>query len=212
MRVTGRLLVLGTMLILLSGSLVSTNQSVAVAPSWQTAVDVERFLAEQDVALEDYRLSLQQAGEEIFAEKRGELRRAQMQQLHSEAKTLQAQKEEQIKEVQTELADELLRQQLQLMLVSLDKDQREARFEVITQLQKEFTSIQTDLETELQEELHELEAAHEEGSQEEVAILRAEVERAMDEELTSYRLALMKELEEEIAKLDTPSRSALANR
>ena len=210
MRTTNRLLVLGIVLVLLSGSLVSTNQSSAVELDWQTSI--ERLVEQQEEDLENFVLRLQEAGEDVLAEKQGELRRAQNQELRSEAKALQAQKEEKLQQLQVELRDEVLRQQLQLMLVNLDAGEQEARFKVIAQLQDQLTATQSEVEEELQEQLQRLEADYEERSQKEMANLRAEVERAMDDELTGFRFELMQELEEKVAELGPRSRSEMANR
>ncbi|HKM43532.1 MAG TPA: hypothetical protein VJZ70_06025 [Limnochordia bacterium] len=210
MRTTNRLLVLGIVLVLLSGSLVSTNQSSAVELDWQTSI--ERLVEQQEEDLENFVLRLQEAGEDVLSEKQGELRRAQNQELRSEAKALQAQKEEKLQQLQVELRDEVLRQQLQLMLVNLDAGEQEARFKVIAQLQDQLTATQSEVEEELQEQLQRLEADYEERSQKEMANLRAEVERAMDDELTGFRFELMQELEEKVAELGPRSRSEMANR
>jgi hypothetical protein len=195
---------------LLSGSLVSTNQSRAVEPDWQTSI--EHIVEQQEEELENFVLRLQQAGEDVLAEKQGELRRAQNQELRTEAKALKAQKEEKLQQSQVELRDEVLRQQLQLMLVNLDAGEQEVRFEAIAQLQDQLEATQSEVEEELQEQLERLEADYEERSQKEMANLWAEVERAMDEELTSFRHGLMQELEEKVAKLGPRSRSEMVNR
>lgn len=210
MRDTARLLVLGLVLILLSGSLIQTEQSRAAKPDW--TMSIEHLLAEQEVELEQFTHTLQQAGDDLLADRIGQLRRAHMQELYNEAKALKAQTEEKLHELQADLNDAILQEQLKLMFVTLDEREQAARFKVIAQLQDQLASVRSDLEEELHEQLLELEAAYEERSQGEMALVRAEVERAMDDELAAFRLGLMQELEEEVAKLAPPSRSAMANR
>ncbi|HBN96806.1 MAG TPA: hypothetical protein DDZ66_10940 [Firmicutes bacterium] len=213
MRVTSRLLVLGAVLILLSGSLVSSNENKAIgSPEGKTQTALESLLIKQEEDLKDYRLKLQQAGEDTFAQRQGELRRAQAQKLHNDAKALQTQMEGELQRLQNELAGELLRQQLQLMLVTLNEKQEEACLEKIAELQDQMNEIQTRLEEDYKERLQKLQAEHEEQSHQETLRLQAEVERAMDDEFAQYQLGLLQDLEEEIAKLSPTLRSAYANR
>ena len=81
---------------------------------------MEDLLAEQDENLASYKAQLQKAGEEIFAEK-GELRRARAQKLQNAIRALQEKMALELKERQEDLNREVLRQQLQLLLVSLDQ-------------------------------------------------------------------------------------------
>ncbi len=193
-RFTSRLLVLGTVLILLSGSLVNTKEGVATEPEW--AAVMESLLLQQEQDLEAYSSHLRQVGEELFAEREGELRRAQSQRFHNAAKALQAQVEAELKELQEDLNGEILRHQLQLMLVSLDEQEQEAKLNQITRLQEEIKEVKTSLEAEYQRRFQELQAEHEERNTEELLALQNKVERAMDEEFAEYRLGLLKDLEE----------------
>lgn len=200
MRITSRLLVLGAVLILLSGSLVTTRQSAATSsPEWQ--LEVQSLITRHDKDLENYKSQLQQAGEDIYAEKYGELRRAQAQELHNAVKALQAQMEQELREVQEELTDELLLQQLQLMLVTLDARQQEARLETITQLQSQLESTQEDLEATYQEQVQQLQAEYEQRAQEEAVALQRAVERHLEVEFAQYELALTQEFEAELLKM-----------
>ena len=203
MGMKNRLLVLCLITIFLSGSLVLTEDNKAALPEPETVI--EALLMEQEEELKKYALELKQAGEELFAEKLGELRRAHMQTMHDEAKRLRFQAEDKLKELEAKLGGDMLRQQLQLMLVTLDEDQRQARLKVMEQLQGELAAAQVDLEAELQEQLLQLEAEYEARSQGEAARLLAEVEQALEEELTDFRLRLFQDLARS-------SRSALANR
>ena len=203
MGMKNRLLVLCLITIFLSGSLVLTEDNKAALPEPETVI--EALLMEQEEELKKYALELKQAGEELFAEKLGELRRAHMQAMHDEAKRLRFQAEDKLKELEAKLGGDMLRQQLQLMLVTLDEDQRQARLKVMEQLQGELAAAQVDLEAELQEQLLQLEAEYEARSQGEAARLLAEVEQALEEELTDFRLRLFQDLARS-------SRSALANR
>lgn len=213
MRVISRLLVLSAVLILLSGSLVGAHQSAVItSPEEQTQINLESLLTKQEEDLEDYRLQLQKAGEETYAERQGELRREQAQNLHNEARALQAHVKGQLQELQDELQGELLRQQLQLMLVTLDEKQQQARLDHIAELQNQMQVAQESLEEEYQDQLEQLQATHEERSLTELAALKTEVERAMDDEFAQYRLGLLQELEEEIAKMRPKLASEYTNR
>jgi len=203
MGMKNRLLVLCLITIFLSGSLVLTEDNKAALPEPETVI--EALLMEQEEELKKYALELKQAGEELFAEKLGELRRAHMQAMHDEAKRLRFQAEDKLKELEAKLGGDMLRQQLQLMLVTLDEDQRQARLKVMEQLQGELAAAQVDLEAELQEQLLQLEAEYEARSQGEAARLLAEVEQALEEELADFRRSLFQDLARS-------SRSALANR
>ncbi|HBG01540.1 MAG TPA: hypothetical protein DDW87_08215 [Firmicutes bacterium] len=211
LRVPGRLLVLGAILVLLSGSFVVTNPHTATAAVERQAA-MESLLAQQDEDLAGYSEHLRQAGEDIFAEKQGELRRARAQKLHNDARALQAQIQLELKELQDELGSEILRQQLQLMLVSLDKEEQQARLGQIEELQEQIKGAQASLEEDYQEKLDVLQAEHERRGTEELLALQMEVERAMEEELVYYSEGLLRDLEEEIAKINTNLRSRYANR
>lgn len=200
MRITSRLLVLGAVLILLSGSPITTRESSAInSPEWQT--EIERLLTRNEEDLANYKIELQQAGEDIYGEKQGELLRAQAQTLHNEARTLQAQMQLESRHLQEELSSELLRQQLQLILVGLDVEQRDARFKAINQLQDQLKSAQDDLEASYQEQLQQLQAEHEKLAQEEIRSLQVAIERFLEEEFAQYELALTRELEVELTKM-----------
>ncbi len=215
MRITSRLLVLGTVLILLSGSLVSTRQSSAISsPEWQ--LEVQSLLAKQEEDLANYKKELQKSGEDIYAQRQGELRRAQAQELHNAVKELQTQMLQDSRELQEELTAELLRQQLQLVLVTLDATQKETRLDTITQIQNQMKSIQDDMQASYEEQLQQLHAEHEQSAQEAAVALQATVERFLAEEFASYEMALVRELEAELMKMrskqSTNLRSGMAIR
>lgn len=215
MRITSRLLVLGAVLILVSGSLVTTRQSAATSsPEWQ--LEVQSLITRHDEELRNYKNQLQQTGEDIYAEKYGELRRAQAQELHNAVKALQAQMQQELREVQEALTDELLLQQLQLMLVTLDARQQEARLETITQLQSQLESTQDELEAAYQEQVQQLQTEYEQRAQEESVALQRTVERHLEVEFAQYELALTQEFEAELLKMrpkqSTNLRSGMAVR
>ena len=212
LRVIIKLFVLGTVVILLSGSLVFTGAqerpSGAVEGEWV----IEDFLARQEAELEAYELELKQAGEDLFAQKQGELRRAQAQRFQSEAKVLKATLEAELRALQDELSKEMLGYQLQLMLVSLTPEEQRARLELLSNLQDQMAATQTELEAAYKEQLLQLQAEHEEAARAEILGLKAQVEGVMEEEFAEYRLGSLKELDEEFAKMNSASRSVHANR
>lgn len=211
MRVLSRLVVLSVVLILLSGSVISSGQRpVQDQLDWQKILD--EMLAQQEQDLQDYRDQLQRAGEDVFADKQGQLFRAQAQKLHNEARLLKAQVEEEIQALQQELSAKLLREQLELMLLTLDEKGQEVRLERIAQVQEELQTAQEGLREEYEKRLLVLQEEHERRSHEETEALKAEVEKAMDDEFAQYQLTLLQQLEEEIAKMKPDLRSAHANR
>src|SRR5690554_6159647 len=96
--------------------------------------------------LASYRQQLQAAGEDLFAEMQGELRRAQAQQFQNEAKAMQARLQAELSAVSEDLADEMLKLQLQVMLVSLSTEERQAKLDQISYLQVELAEQQTTFE------------------------------------------------------------------
>lgn len=204
-------LLLSVAIILLAGSAPQGSQSIArgVVDDSQA---IEALLKEQEEELEEYRAYLQQAGEDTFQQKQGELLRAQAQQLHNEAKKLRTSLEAKYQVLTEGISQEILRQQLQLMLVSLDEGQQEARLARIAELEEERQTVRVELDAEYQAELHELQARHEERSRQAVIQLRAEIERAMEEEFAQYQLALLQDLEGRIAKMGPALASGEANR
>ena len=68
---------------------------------------MEDLLAEQDENLASYKAQLQKAGEEIFAEKKGELRRARAQKLQNAIRALQEKMALELKERQEDLNREV---------------------------------------------------------------------------------------------------------
>lgn len=214
MRVKNRLflgLALSLVLTLLAGSLPPAGQSAAKSVG-KESISIETLLREHEEELDNYKASLQQAGEDTFREKQGELLRAQAQALHNEAKKLRGQMEERLQALSEDISQGILRQQLQLMLVSLDAKQQEAHLARIAELETEMKLVQAKLEEEYQAQLDELQSEHEQRSRKEAALLKAEIEQAMDDEFAQYQLGLLVELETQIVKKRSTLASEDANR
>jgi hypothetical protein len=196
-----RLLLLSAVLILLSGSLAATEEVVAPS-SLEESKTMEDLLAEQDENLASYKAQLQKAGEEIFAEKKGELRRARAQKLQNAIRALQEKMALELKERQEDLNREVLRQQLQLLLVSLDPEEQRSRLGQIAELQEQMEAVQALVEEEYQQKFEWIHAEHEGQGVEEILALQREVERAMQQELAHYSQGLFGALEHEVAKIN----------
>lgn len=212
MRVAFKLVALSAIMFLLTGSgvlLPDLDSEDTLAPR---AEYVEQLLAEQEAELEQYRAELQQAGDELFTQKLGNLRREQAQRFQNEINALQAKMQDAAQAVQDEVSSEMLSLQLQLMLVSLSPEEQQEKLEQFTKLQDGLSSRLATIEEEYQDQLQKLEVQHEEQGRQEVLALQSELERAMDDELAHYQLTLLATLEEELEKLRFELGSAQSNR
>lgn len=178
----------------------------------QWMVSIEEQLKEQGAELEAYRETIQQLGEELFAEESAQLKRAQAQEFHNAAQILREQITEEAQEGQELLQKELLYQQLQLIFVDLDENARQEKMEIIANIEKQRQEALEEAEQKLGDALQELAADYEELGEKELQNLRTKVEQAMEQEYIQFHSEQLAQLEEEIAKLGPKLRSAFLNR
>jgi hypothetical protein len=194
-------MVLGVLAALVTGSVLALPQAETVNTHVELAKTLEDLLLEQEQGRLAYEAELRQAGEEILAQKEGELRREQAQMLHNDAAALRREMQEQVETLQREMSRELLGLQLELILVSLTPGEQDERLAQIEALQEELQRDTEALDAEYQEKLLQLQAEHEELARQRILSFQAELETALQDELTAYHLELMQQLEEAAGKL-----------
>ena len=89
-------MVLGVLAALVTGSVLALPQAETVNTHVELAKTLEDLLLEQEQGRLAYEAELRQAGEEILAQKEGELRREQAQMLHNDAAALRREMQEQV--------------------------------------------------------------------------------------------------------------------
>lgn len=208
------LIILSLAALILTGSALALPQQERLEPDLGTE-RVEQ-LAELLEAFEDelaaYRLELQKAGEELFAQREGELRRAHSQGLKMAADALQAEAQEALEEAQSGLNRELLTLHLELLLVSLSPEEQEAKLQQLAQIQDELGKLQGHFQEQLEQDLNKLEEEYEQSWQAERAALQEQVEQTLSDEFNQYRLGLLAELEQAAGKLGPSLGSAGSKR
>lgn len=204
MRLFAKLAVLIAVLLLFTGPTFSPP-AVEEDNFTHRAQEVEEMLTQMDEELAAYRAQIQKAGEELFEQKSGELRREQAQRWQNELNKLQAELDSKAQQLQAELSSELLTLQLQLMLVTLKPEEQQHKLERINQLQTELATGLKGLEEDFAGRVEELQTEYDQQAERELLALQAELERAMDAEFQEYQFALLENFQSQWG-------SAMANR
>ncbi|NMB01108.1 MAG: hypothetical protein GX971_06240 [Firmicutes bacterium] len=212
LRVFGLFVTLTLIMLLFTGSIASLPEIQAEEHKEDRALLVEELLAIKEAELDAYSEELQQAGEDLFSQKVGELRREQAQRFQNAVNELQAELKAQAQDLQEQVTNEILGFQLQLILVTLTPEEQQEKLAQISNLQDELAVHQEELEESFQLKLQELQTQHEQRAEQEVLALQNGLERTMNDEFAQYRLGLLEELEEELEKMGPALGSVRANR
>jgi hypothetical protein len=122
--------------------------------------------AEVEVGVEDDFSNYEELVQQI-----GQLRRAQAQKLFDASKALRAEIEQEGQALQSKLGKEVLHLQLQLVLVSLEKEQQLEILQRINQLQGELQEWEEEAQLEFENRLAQLQLDHELELKRELALL-----------------------------------------
>ncbi|MDI9412062.1 MAG: hypothetical protein QM401_00595 [Bacillota bacterium] len=175
-------------------------------------LEFERLLAEEEEILKAYEQELIEKGEQFLMEQESQLRRAQEQELHDATKELISEFETKASELQREIAKKRLRNQLELVLVSLNEDQQSAKMQQISESNSEFIELQKEIQLELEMHLAELRLEHEAIWVTEKEELRTRLEGTLAEQFSVFQEERWKIFEEKISNLAPELRRQLANR
>lgn len=197
-------------LILSASSLSPQNHKVAnndIAVS-----EFEQLLAEEELVLQEYEQELLAKGEEFFAEQESQLRRAQEQELQNAAKDLVSEFESEGIKKQKELSEEILRHQLEMVLVSLNEDQQSLKAKQIMEANSELTKWEKQAQSELEESLEQLRLEYEEQWLAERKELQIRLEKSLAEQFKDFQEERWQVFEEKSLNLSSELRRQLANR
>ena len=208
----GQVFIVFCLALLLSGSLIPLQDQKTSDSSAYSVDQIAGLVAEVEADVQLYQEDLQQAGQELLEEQVGQLRRAQAQQLLDASKALQAEIEQEGQAIQAQLGTEILRLQLQLVLVSLDGEQQLKILQRITQLQDELEQWERQAQVDFEARFTQLKSDSELAGEQELRQLQAKLEQVMTEDMADYSQARYLELERDLALVTPFSRSVSQNR